>query len=85
MLLMPPCSEVQANLTEYLEGALPWHRRLGIRVHLMLCHACSSLRNALAALPGFGKRALEAPALPGHDAQDAFHLAMKRIKEAKGD
>lgn len=83
MSLIPSCSEVGENLTEYLEGTLPFRKRLGIRLHLLLCRACNALRNVLLALPGFGKRALEAPAEPSPEAKDAFARAMKRIKEAK--
>jgi predicted anti-sigma-YlaC factor YlaD len=27
-------------VTDYLDGALPWHARLKARLHLLLCHAC---------------------------------------------
>jgi anti-sigma factor RsiW len=26
--------------TDYMEGALPWHRRLAVRWHLSLCDMC---------------------------------------------
>jgi hypothetical protein len=83
MTLIPSCPEVRENLTEYLEGSLPLRQRLGIWIHLMVCRACNALRLVLLSLPGFSKRALEAPAEPAPEAKDAFALAMKRIKAAK--
>lgn len=83
MSLIPSCPEVQANLTEYLEGTLPLRKRLGIWLHLMICKACNALRNALLSLPGLGKRALEAPTQAPPEAKDAFAQAMGKIKAAK--
>ena len=83
MLMMPSCPEVRDNLTEYLEGTLPFRKRMGIRLHLMMCRACNALRNVLLSLPSLSKQALEAPAKPAPEAKDAFAMAMAKIKAAK--
>jgi hypothetical protein len=68
MTLLPSCHEVQSQLTDYLEGALPLRRRLGLRLHLLLCRVCAGFLRGLRALPGLGKRTLAPPAEPPPDA-----------------
>jgi hypothetical protein len=82
MSFIPSCPEVQENLTEYLEGTLPLRKRLGIWLHLLHCRLCEALRQALLALPGLSKRAMEAPAEAPREAKDALLHAMDRIKRA---
>lgn len=63
MTFMPTCREVQTELTDYVEGALPFRRRAGIWLHLLLCRVCAGFLRGLQALPGLSK-ALLAPAKP---------------------
>ncbi|ADE16011.1 hypothetical protein Nhal_2951 [Nitrosococcus halophilus Nc 4] len=37
---MLSCREVTEKASDYLENTLPWQQRLGIRLHLFLCHHC---------------------------------------------
>ncbi len=62
MSFLPSCHEVQTELTEYAEGALPFSRRLGIGLHLLLCRVCAGFLRGLRALPGVAKRSLRPPA-----------------------
>lgn len=62
MKLLPSCHDVQVELTEYAEGALPPSRRLGIWLHLMLCQVCAGVLRGLRALPGLAKASLAPPA-----------------------
>lgn len=83
MTLMPSCKEVRENLTEYLDGNLPVHKRMGIRLHLMMCKACGGLITALRALPKFAKEALRPPADPPLEAKEALRSVLERIKADK--
>ena len=40
-MAIPKCREMAELVTDYLEGDLPWHRRLAARLHLFLCTACT--------------------------------------------
>jgi hypothetical protein len=80
MLGLPSCPEVQDHLTDYLEGSLPFRKRLGIALHLLVCGACRAFRNMLRVLPVFGKGALEPPDTPPPGAEEAFLAALGRIK-----
>lgn len=34
------CREVTEKASDYLDQALPWRQRLGMRVHLLMCQHC---------------------------------------------
>ena len=34
------CREITERASDSLEGALPWHVRLQVRLHLMMCRFC---------------------------------------------
>jgi anti-sigma factor ChrR (cupin superfamily) len=76
---MPTCREVQTLATEYREGTLPFSRRLGIGLHLLLCWACRAFLRGLEALPGLSKKVLKEREAPP-EAQDALAAALKEIR-----
>ncbi len=80
MNLMPSCKEVQENLTEYVEGKLPLHKRMGIRIHLMMCKVCDGFLHALKALPKFAKEILSAPAEAPTEAKETYSRVLKNIQ-----
>lgn len=84
MKLIPSCTEVHDELTEYLEGTLSFRRRLGFRLHLFLCHACEGLLKALQVLPGLSRRLLDAPVQAPPEAERAFESVLKRLKAEGG-
>ena len=34
------CKQVSEFLADYLEGTLPWRRKMSFKVHLLLCRHC---------------------------------------------
>lgn len=83
MSILPTCHEVQSLATEYREGALPWHRALGVRIHLLLCWACRAFVRGLEALPRLvGKSLAPGPDVPP-GAVEALEGALKKLR--KGD
>ncbi len=83
MILMPSCKEVGGNLTEYMEGKLPVHKRMGIRLHLMMCKMCDGLRKALLALPKVAKEILSPPAEAPAEAKATLDRVLKNLKGTK--
>jgi hypothetical protein len=51
---MLTCREVTELATDHMEGALPLRRRLGVRLHVLMCGACrrylAQVRTVTAAL-----------------------------------
>jgi len=80
MTLIPSCRDVQTHLTEYAEGALPFQRRVGIWVHLLLCRVCAGFFRGLKALPGFAKASLAVPS----EAPEAAAAVLARVQAALG-
>jgi anti-sigma factor RsiW len=61
MMGLPTCQEVETCMTDYMEGALPFRKRLGIRIHLMMCDLCSGLYHRLDALSKLAKEMFAPP------------------------
>ncbi|MBK9797568.1 MAG: hypothetical protein IPP58_13950 [Holophagaceae bacterium] len=80
MSLLPSCQQVQTELTEYAEGALPLPRRIGIWVHLLLCRVCAGFLRGLRAMPGLAKRSLAPPELTPEDATRALAEVQAALK-----
>lgn len=81
MNLMPSCHEVQTHLTEFTEGALPFRRRLGFLVHLLLCRVCAGVLRGLKALPGVAKTALAPPPAPPEAAEQALAEVQAKLRK----
>ena len=58
---MPTCHDVALLLSDHLDRALPWRRRLAVEAHLALCPNCrsyaSQLRETLALTRAAGRAA----------------------------
>jgi anti-sigma factor ChrR (cupin superfamily) len=80
MRFLPSCHDVQTQLTEYAEGALPVSRRVGIWVHLLFCRVCSGFLRGLRALPGMAKRSLVPPEAAPESAVRALAEVQARLK-----
>lgn len=79
-LIIPSCHEVGEGLTEFLEGAQPWHARLGYRLHFVICGACRALVQAFRALPALVSRG----SAPEPQAPPEAQAALARALEALG-
>ena len=40
MSLMPSCKDITKHSSDYLDNQLPWWKRPGYRMHLMMCVSC---------------------------------------------
>lgn len=84
MLGLPTCQEVGSAMTDYMEGTLPLRKRLGIRIHLMMCDLCSGLYQRLLALPRLAKDLLKPSVEPvPPEAEAALEQALKAIRRGR--
>ena len=83
MMLMPSCKEVGENLTEYMEGNLPFHKRMGIWSHLMMCKVCHGLLDSLKALPRIAKDLLGPPPEAAPEAVETLDRVLNALKNSK--
>ena len=80
VLIIPSCHEVGEGLTEFLEGAQPWHARLGYRIHFLICGACRALVKAFRALPALVSRG----STPEPQAPMEAQAALAKVLETLG-
>ncbi len=73
---MLTCHQVAAGATDYMEGAAPPLRRLGVWAHLRICPNCREYLRQLSRSIGLARRALvAAPAAEVEDALAAIFAA----------
>jgi len=72
------CKEITELATDYLEGDLAWHERLGVRLHLWMCANCrryvDQMRKVVAML-----RLLPAEAAPA----ELFDALLPHLREMR--
>lgn len=44
---MMNCRQVHHAILSSQDQALPWSQRLGVRLHLLMCHACRNFRQQM--------------------------------------
>lgn len=84
MMGLPTCAEVAAAMTDYMEGAIPYRKRLGIRIHMMMCEACSGLHQRLLKLSSLAKDLVTPPAAAPPEAQAAMDQVLLALRKDKG-
>jgi len=63
---MLSCKEVRYIVAASLDGKLPWHKRLRVRIPLSMCKACRLMARQMELLPAAARRygSTEEKALP---------------------
>jgi hypothetical protein len=79
MKLLPTCQEVEAHLTDFTEGTLPWKARLGIRLHLLMCRSCAAFLRGFRVLPVLAKLLLRPASSPPPESLRALQGARNRL------
>jgi predicted anti-sigma-YlaC factor YlaD len=50
------CREITERASDFLDAALPWHVRLQVRLHLMMCRFCREYVRQMALVVGSLRR-----------------------------
>lgn len=68
------CQDVAEQISDDIDGALPWRRRLAIRLHMLLCDGCRryvrQMRACVAALRTAGEPPVDATPPDGATTSD---------------
>jgi predicted anti-sigma-YlaC factor YlaD len=84
MKLLTSCKQAARTLSEGLDRPLPFHRRLGLSLHLMMCAACRQYRRQVIGLNRLVRRyACEEPPPVDLDAATRRRL-VERLHQAGG-
>jgi putative transcriptional regulator len=63
-MILLSCEHATERMTDHLEGALPWPKRLAMWGHLMLCDGCRAFLRGLRAVPSLAREAFRDAAEP---------------------
>jgi len=72
--LMFSCSEVSQKVSQSMDVRLPFHHRIALRMHLLMCRYCARFRrqlNLLRKMSRYDDSGILPPDLPGQLAQGA--------------
>ena len=84
MMGLPTCAEVASSMTDYMEGTLPYRKRLGIRVHMAMCDACTGLHQRLLKLSRLAKELIAPPAAAPPEARAPLDHVLTALKKDQG-
>lgn len=79
MTFLPSCRETRERLTDYTEGALSVRERALLRMHLLICSACTAFFRGLLAVPRVARFLLPAEAPPSREGTEALSAVLRRI------
>jgi SLT domain-containing protein len=69
---MLSCKEVCYIVSESLDAKLPWHKRLKVRIHLLMCKACRRMVRQMELLRAAARRY-------GSNGHDASNLEQEKL------
>ena len=74
------CKDVSQKVSQSLDATLPFHHRMAIRIHLMMCRYCSLVRRQMLMLRKMSRQVEVDPSIPD-DGVALSQETKKRIKE----
>lgn len=67
------CREIAQRASDFIDARLPWHVRMEVRLHLMLCRFCREYVRQMTLVVGSLRR-LRGPVAPGAASDDLLAL-----------
>lgn len=84
MMGMPSCREIsRAVASDALEGA-PMRRRLGVRMHLLMCRHCRRYARQIRALGRAAREVLAQPSEEAASLERLRHTLLERLETPPG-
>ncbi|HTL97711.1 MAG TPA: zf-HC2 domain-containing protein [Holophagaceae bacterium] len=83
-MILFSCAHATERMTDHLEGALPWPKKLAMRGHLLMCRACRAFLRSLGALPRLAREAFEEPLPESAVGCASLDAALGRIRSGEG-
>ena len=83
-MILFSCEHATERMTDHLEGALPWPKRLLMWGHLAMCRACQEFLRSLRELPRLARGALHEPPFEPAVGCATLDAALGRIRAGEG-
>ena len=72
------CREIAGRASDFIDAALPWHVRLQVRLHLMMCRFCREyVRQVALVSRTLGRLAPRDPSQPTEDLLARFRAELR--------
>lgn len=83
-MILFSCEHATERMTDHLEGALPWPKRLAMWGHLILCRACRAFLRSLREVPLLAREAFQEPPVESAAGCASLDAALGRIGAGEG-
>ena len=83
-MILFSCEQATERMTDHLEGALPWPKRLAMWGHLALCRACRAFLRGLREVPLLAREAFQEPAFAPAVGGASLDAVLGRIHAGEG-
>lgn len=83
-MIFTHCEHATDRMTDLLEGALPWPKRLALWGHLMMCEACRGFLRSLRQVPILAHLAFDETSFESAIGCDSLEKALARIRAGEG-
>ncbi len=78
------CEHATERMTDHLEGALSWNKRLAMWGHLIMCRACRAFLRSMRGVSSLARRVFDEPQLEPTIGSAMLDTALSRIKAGEG-
>ena len=75
------CKDVSQKVSQSMDTRLPWHQRMAIETHLLMCRYCARFRSQLLTLRDMS-REIDTPATTNGTATGLSTESKEKIKQA---
>jgi anti-sigma factor ChrR (cupin superfamily) len=83
-MILFSCEHATERMTDHLEGALPWPKRLAMWAHLAMCRACRAFLRSLREVPLLAREAFQEPLADPPAGHAMLDKALGRIQAGEG-
>lgn len=83
-MILFSCEHATERMTDHLEGALPWSKRLAMWGHLVMCRACRAFLRSLREVPLLAREAFQEPLAEPAVGHAMLDKALGRIQAGEG-
>ena len=84
---MPSCKDITHHSSDYLDRHMPWHKRIGYKLHLLMCVNCKryveQLKLTISTL-GHTQEATP-PKVSEKQAEDISKRLLKKVAKTNGE
>lgn len=83
-MILLNCEHATDRMTDLMEDALPWPKRLALRAHLVMCAGCRAFLKGLRAVPVLSREAFQEPLTAPAEGCASLDAVLSRLRAGEG-